>query len=129
GLGATRPLALLPGTAACGNAGSWQRWRDHFPLAHVLVAQRPGPSLTLGGMPAALAAEWRKRAGTPDVLRERPGGNVVTYGTTALDISAGAIRAHFAQARSPRYRLPSAVLDYIEAHGLYAQSSGRPWWC
>ena len=79
----------------------------------------------IGGA-GALAAEWRKRAGTPDVLRERPGGNVVTYGTTALDISASAIRAHFAQARSPRYLLPSAVLDYIEAHGLYAQSSGAP---
>ena len=94
--------------------------------AHVFVAQRPGHSLTPGGMPGALAAEWRKRAGTPDVLRQRPGGNVVTYGTTALDISASAIRAHFAQARSPRYLLPSAVLDYIEAHGLYAQSNGAP---
>src|SRR5436853_126757 len=46
--------------------------------------------------------------------------------TTALDISASAIRAHFAQARSPRYLLPSAVLDYIEAHGLYAQTGGAP---
>src|SRR6266571_3037732 len=72
-------------------------------------------------------AEWRKRAGTPDVLRERPGGNVVTYGTTALDISASAIRAHFAQARSPRYLLPSAVHDYIETHGLYTKegSAGK----
>ena len=77
-------------------------------------------------MPAALAQEWRKRAGTPDVLRERPEGSIVTYGTTALDISASAIRAHFAQARSPRYLLPSAVLDYIEAHGLYAKESGAP---
>ena len=125
-LGAKRPIVLLLGTDAFRNLSSWERWRDLFPLAHVLVAQRPGHSLTLGGMPAALAAEWRKRAGTPDVLRERPGGNVVTYGTTALDISASAIRAHFAQARSPRYLLPSAVLDYIEAHGLYAQSSGAP---
>src|SRR6267378_2444978 len=97
-----------------------------FELAHVFVAQRPGHSLTPGGMQAALAAEWRKRAGTPDVLRERPGGNVVTYGTTALDISASAIRAHFAQARSPRYLLPSAVLDYIEAHGVYSQPNGAP---
>ena len=102
------------------------RWRDLFPLAHVFVAQRPGHSLTPGGMPAALAAEWRKRAGTPDVLRERSGGSVVTYGTTALDISASAIRAHFAQARSPRYLLPSAVLDYIEAHALYAHPGGAP---
>ena len=124
--GAKRPIVLLLGTDAFRNLSSWQRWRDLFDLAHVFVAQRPGHSLTPGGMQAALAAEWRKRAGTPDVLRQRPGGNVVTYGTTALDISASAIRAHFAQARSPRYLLPSAVLDYIEAHGVYAQSNGAP---
>src|SRR4030081_2851917 len=114
--GAKRPIVLLLGTDAFRNLSSWQRWRDLFDLAHVFVAQRPGHSLTPGGMQAALAA----------VRRERPGGNVVTYGTTALDISASAIRAHFAQARSPRYLLPSAVLDYIEAHGLYAQPGGAP---
>src|SRR5216683_732474 len=89
--GPQRSLVLLLGTDAFRNLSSWERWRDLFPLAHVFVAQRPGHSLTPGGMPAALAAEWRRRAGTPDVLRERPGGNVATYGTTALDISASAI--------------------------------------
>ncbi len=124
--GAERPLVLLLGTDAFRGLTSWQRWRDLFTLAHIFVAQRPGHSLTPGGMPAALAAEWRKRAGTPDALRERPGGAVITYGTTALDISASAIRAHFAQKRSPRYLLPSPVLDYIEAHGLYAKENGAP---
>ncbi len=124
--GAKRSLVLLLGTDAFRNLTSWERWRDLFPLAHIFVAQRPGHSLTPGGMSAALAAEWRKRAGTPDVLRERPGGSIATHGTTALDVSASAIRAHFAQARSPRYLLPSAVLDYIEAHGLYAKENGAP---
>jgi nicotinate-nucleotide adenylyltransferase len=124
--GAERPLVLLLGTDAFRGLTSWQRWRDLFSLAHIFVAQRPGHSLTPGGMPAALAAEWRKRAGTPDALRERPGGAVITYGTTALDISASAIRAHFAQKRSPRYLLPSPVLDYIEAHGLYTKENGAP---
>jgi nicotinate-nucleotide adenylyltransferase len=124
--GAERPLVLLLGTDAFRGLTSWQRWRDLFSLAHIFVAQRPGHSLTPGGMPGALAAEWRKRAGTPDALRERPGGAVITYGTTALDISASAIRAHFAQKRSPRYLLPSPVLDYIESHGLYAKENGAP---
>jgi nicotinate-nucleotide adenylyltransferase len=121
GLGAKRSIVLLLGTDAFRNLIAWERWRDLFDLAHIFVAQRPGHSLTPGGMAAALAAEWRKRAGTPDVLIERPAGSIVTYGTTALDISASAIRAHFAQARSPRYLLPSAVHDYIEAHGLYTK--------
>lgn len=124
--GTERPLVLLLGTDAFRGLTSWQRWRDLFSLAHIFVAQRPGHSLTPGGMPGALAAEWRKRAGTPDALRERPGGAVITYGTTALDISASAIRAHFAQKRSPRYLLPSPVLDYIETHGLYAKEDGAP---
>jgi nicotinate-nucleotide adenylyltransferase len=125
-LGAQRSMVLLLGTDAFRNLPSWQRWRDLFGLAHIFVAQRPGHSLTPGGMSAALAAEWRSRAGTPDALRGRPAGSVVTYGTTALDISASAIRAHFAQARSPRYLLPSQVLDYIESNGLYAKENGAP---
>jgi nicotinate-nucleotide adenylyltransferase len=124
--GAERSLVLLLGTDAFRGLTTWQRWRDLFTLAHIFVAQRPGHSLTPGGMPTALAAEWRARAGTPDALRERPGGAVITYGTTALDISASAIRAHFAQKRSPRYLLPSPVLDYIEAHGLYTRENGAP---
>src|SRR5438552_3825226 len=68
--GPQRSLVLLLGTDAFRNLSSWERWRDLFPLAHVFVAQRPGHSLTPGGMPAALAAEWRKRAGTPDADRQ-----------------------------------------------------------
>lgn len=123
-LGADRPLVLLLGTDSFRGLTSWERWRDLFGLAHIFVAHRPGHSLTPGGMRAALASEWRKRAGTPDALRQRPAGSIVTYGTTALDISASAVRAHFAQARSPRYLLPGAVLDYIEAHGLYSKENG-----
>jgi nicotinate-nucleotide adenylyltransferase len=123
-LGAARPLVLLLGTDAFRGLTTWERWRELFELAHVFVAQRPGHSLTPGGMSAALASEWRKRAGTPDALRRRPAGSIIAYGTTALDISASAIRAHFAQSRSPRYLLPSAVLDYIHAHRLYASDNG-----
>jgi nicotinate-nucleotide adenylyltransferase len=122
--GKKRPLVLLLGTDAFRGLTSWERWRDIFELAHVFVAQRPGHSLTPGGMPAALASEWRRRAGTPDALRARSAGSVVTYGTTALDISASAIRAHFAQSRSPRYLLPSVVLDYIRRHDLYVRENG-----
>jgi nicotinate-nucleotide adenylyltransferase len=122
--GPRRPLVLLLGTDAFRGLTSWERWRDLFELAHIFVAQRPGHSLTPGGMPAVLAAEWRRRAGTPDALRGRPAGRVVTYGTTSLDISASAIRAHFAQSRSPRYLLPSVVLDYIRRHGLYSKENG-----
>jgi nicotinate-nucleotide adenylyltransferase len=123
-VGPARPLVLLLGTDAFRGLTTWERWRDLFELAHVFVAQRPGHSLTPGGVRAALASEWRRRAGTPDALRQRPAGSIVSYGTTALDISASAIRAHFAQSRSPRYLLPSVVLDYIRSRGLYVRKNG-----
>jgi nicotinate-nucleotide adenylyltransferase len=123
-LGSRRPIVLLLGTDSFRNLTSWERWRDLFELAHIFVGLRPGHTLTPGGMPPGLAAQWRKRTGTPDELGARPAGRVVIYATTALDVSASAVRAHFAQALSPRYLLPSAVLDYIEAHALYTQENG-----
>jgi nicotinate-nucleotide adenylyltransferase len=120
-LGPKRSIVLLLGTDSFRNLTSWQRWRELFELAHIFVGLRPGHSLTPGGMHPALAAQWRKRTGTPEQLLGQPAGRVVIYATTALDVSASAIRAHFAQARSPRYLLPGAVLEYIEAHALYTK--------
>jgi nicotinate-nucleotide adenylyltransferase len=120
-LGAARPVVLLLGTDSFRNLTSWERWRDLFELAHIFVGLRPGHSLTPGGMPAGLAAQWRKRSGTPEEILARPAGRVVIYATTALDISATAIRSHFAQGLSPRYLLPAAVLEYIESHRIYTE--------
>jgi len=124
-LGATRPLVVLLGSDAFGGLESWHRWREVFALAHIFVAQRPGHALDPAGPPPALAAEWRKRAGTIDALAAKPGGSIVTHATTALDISASAIRAQLAARRSPRYLLPAAVLDYIAAHRLYAHEESQ----
>ena len=118
-LGASRPIVLLLGTDSFRNLTTWERWKDLFELAHIFVGLRPGHSLTPGGMPAALAAQWRERSGTPEEILAEPAGRVVIYATTALDISASAIRAHFAQGLSPRYLLPAAVLEYIASHGIY----------
>jgi nicotinate-nucleotide adenylyltransferase len=118
-LGAQRPIVLLLGTDSFRNLTTWERWRDLFELAHIFVGLRPGHSLTPGGMPAELAAQWRRRSGTPEEIVARPSGRVVIYATTALDVSASAIRAHFAQGLSPRYLLPAVVLDYIERQRIY----------
>jgi nicotinate-nucleotide adenylyltransferase len=118
-LGPARPIVLLLGTDSFRNLTTWERWRDLFELAHVFVGLRPGHSLTPGGMPAELAAQWRRRSGTPEEILAHPAGRVVIYATTALDISATAVRAHFAQGLSPRYLLPAAVLEYIEAQRIY----------
>ena len=121
-LGDKRSIVLLLGTDSFRNLTTWERWRDLFELAHMFVGLRPGNSLTPGGMPAELAAQWRERSGTPEEIVARPAGRVVIYATTALDISATAIRRHFAQGLLPRYLLPAAVLEYIESHGIYTEN-------
>jgi len=121
-LGEKRSIVLLLGTDSFRNLTTWERWRDLFELAHIFVGLRPGHSLTPGGMPADLAAQWRQRSGTPEEIVARPAGRVVIYATTALDISATAIRRHFAQGLRPRYLLPAAVLEYIESHGIYTEN-------
>ena len=118
-VGEKRSVVLLLGTDSFRNLTTWERWRDLFELAHIFVGLRPGHSLTPGGMPAELAAQWRERSGTPEEIVARPAGRVVIYATTALDISATAIRAQFAQGLRPRYLLPAAVLEYIESRGIY----------
>jgi len=39
--------------------------------------------------------------------------------TPAIEISASDIRARCLAAKSIRYLVPDAVVDYIERHGLY----------
>ena len=121
-LGSERSIVLLLGTDSFRNLTNWERWKDLFELAHIFVGLRPGHSLTPGGMPPELAAQWRKRPATPEEILAQPAGRVVIYATTALDISASAIRAHFAQGLSPRYHLPAAVLEYIASHGIYGRA-------
>lgn len=120
-LGRERPIVLVLGSDAFGGLAGWHRWREVFDLAHIFVARRPGHPLAPEGMPAALAAEWRGRSAPPAALRAKPGGSIASQATTALNISASAIRAQLAAHRSPRYLLPSAALDYIEANGLYTR--------
>jgi nicotinate-nucleotide adenylyltransferase len=122
-LGPDRPLVLLLGADSFGKLDSWKRWPELFGLAHIFVAHRPGHDFTPVNIAPALSAEWRRRTGAPDKVQTQAAGTVVTCGTTALDISATAIRTHLAQGRSPRYLLPGAVLDYIEAQCLYTQEN------
>jgi nicotinate-nucleotide adenylyltransferase len=116
-----RSLVLLLGVDAFLGLSTWHRWRDLFALAHIAVATRPGHALVAEAMPEALAAEFATRCcDDPATLAATPGGRILPFTITALDISATDIRAQFAAGRSPRYLLPEAVLDYIADNKLYA---------
>jgi nicotinate-nucleotide adenylyltransferase len=119
-LGPARPLVLLLGTDAFSALPTWHRWSDLLHLAHIGVAHRAGAPPHPEELPAELVREFIQRhSDDPAVLRQHPAGRVVVFAMTPLDISATRIRALLAARRSPRYLVPSAVLDYIEQNGLY----------
>jgi nicotinate-nucleotide adenylyltransferase len=123
-LGAETPLCLIVGADAFLGLPTWHRWRELFELAHVVVAHRPG--FTLGSsspaMPAELWEEWQQRyCADAQIIKTSPHGSILTQETTALDISASAIRELVSRGGNPRYLLPEAVLTYILEHQLYAK--------
>ncbi|MNC96120.1 putative nicotinate-nucleotide adenylyltransferase [compost metagenome] len=72
-------------------------------------------------MPQPLAREYSARhMQQPLATHLSPAGGVAVIPFTALDISATAIRDMLRAGASPRYLLPSAVLDYIRQHHLYS---------
>jgi nicotinate-nucleotide adenylyltransferase len=121
-VGSQRALALLLGADAFLELATWHRWHELFDLAHILVAYRPGFPIDTwqSRMPEPLAQEYAARSmQQPLAVHLAPAGGIATIAMTALDISATFVRTAVRAGASPRYLLPDAVLDYIEAHRLY----------
>lgn len=117
------PVVLMMGADAFLSLPGWHRWRELLEICHIVVAQRPGYSVT--SWESALAPElWEAFANRSVVnmspLRGSPGGRIAIHTMTALDISASLLRSQLRSGVSPRYLLPDAVLDYIHRNGLYA---------
>jgi nicotinate-nucleotide adenylyltransferase len=118
-VGEDRPLVLMIGMDAFQQFDRWHRWREVVELCHLAVAIRPGWTPPQGGALAELLRE--RRVEEAAALRARPGGNLLFCPVTQMDISASRIRRLLAEGKSPRYLLPVAVLEYIQAAGLYQQ--------
>ncbi len=122
-LGALQPLCLFMGADAFLGLATWHRWRELFDLAHIVLAQRPGVAgiaRAAATLPAPLREALNRRlVHEPEAVHGKPAGAIVIQPVTALDISASQIRQELAAGHSPRYLLPDAVLDYIQANGLY----------
>ncbi len=120
-LGGEQPLILLLGTDAFLGLERWHRWRELFELAHIAVATRPGTTFDPAQCSPLLAAEHAARQTiSPLSLQATPAGHILTFPITALDISATQLRTQLTTGHSPRYLLPTQVLDYIFSHHLYS---------
>ena len=115
-LGEYQPLCLIIGADAFLGLPSWHQWRDIPQLAHVVVMQRPGWVVDVGGL-----RSWASSRLVDDPLRldKQPAGWITVVPVTPVNISATEIRRTVAAGGDPGAMLPKAVWDYIQAHGLY----------
>ena len=120
-LGGERPLVLIIGADQLHKLDTWRDWRELFDRAHFAIGARPGYALAPENLPAAVAEEWRRRAGDAAALARAPAGRIVAFPMTLLGISASDIRRRLAAGASARYLLPPEVLAYIRTHRLYSE--------
>jgi len=117
------PVVLMMGADAFLSLPGWHRWRELLELCHIVVAQRPGYTVTAweSSLPAELWEDFSGRLVVGlEPLRRAPGGRIAIHTMTALDISASLLRSQLRSGVSPRCLLPDRVLDYIRSEGLYA---------
>src|SRR5690606_16735712 len=89
--GCQRPLVLVLGADAFLGLPGWHRWQQIGDLANVLVASRPGVSLS--PLPAVLEADWgAHRVGSPADLRARPAGCWASFEVPPWPVSSSAVR-------------------------------------
>jgi nicotinate-nucleotide adenylyltransferase len=113
-------LFFIIGMDSFRDIGSWREYRRLFPLAHIVVAARPGISSDdpQALLPVAIRGDFCYDAQSKTLLH-RSGNRVIFLEETLLDISSTRIRRLAADGRSIRYLVTPAVEEYVSTHGLY----------
>ncbi len=112
----SEPLCLCIGMDALWGLSIWHRWRELLDFCHIVVAARPGWKLPHSGEIFELVNEHRTAV---EDMMQHPHGHIAIVEMALLPISATGIRQALLRNSSIRYLVPEAVLDYIEASGLY----------
>ncbi len=118
-----RPLCLTVGMDAFLGLPTWHRWREILQLAHVAVAHRPGWRAPTDG----LLGELLRERGTTRIadLHGEHAGHIFVHPVTQLEISSTDLRNIIVSGRDPRYLVPDAVRDIIQATGCYTPNAKR----
>lgn len=93
-------LLFIVGADAAAHLPAWKHIRKAMQLATFVVVRRPGSMLP------------------EHALMDQ----TIAVDTPFIDISSTRIRRDVAAGRSIRYRVPDAVIDHIQRHGLYRKS-------
>jgi nicotinate-nucleotide adenylyltransferase len=113
-----RSLCLLLGMDAFLGLPNWHRWRELLPLAHIVVAHRPGWRAPSKGPLGELLVDHG--TGSIGELHQRPAGCVYVRAVTQLEISSTELRSLIISGRDPRYLVPDAVRQIITETRCYA---------
>lgn len=120
-IGSDQPLAILIGADSFRSLDTWSRWRELFPLAHIVVAERDSERLEdAEDLPRPLAAEtdrrWAKQA---QELHARASGRIFALHQPMFPQSASELRRRLAADEPWRHWVHPDVAEYIAGHGLY----------
>jgi nicotinate-nucleotide adenylyltransferase len=113
-------LVFIVGADAFAEIHTWKDFGDIFSLCDFCVISRPGAPTTQLPIAAENAFCYDQNRG---VYVHRSGRTLRFLPVTALMISASDIRRRCHDGQSIRYLVPSAVADYIVAHGLYSDAA------
>lgn len=116
--GPDTPLAFIIGQDSLLSFPGWHRYETILDNCHLIVCRRPGYPMT---MPEAAHQQWLEQHLTHEMedLHRLPAGKIWLAETPWLAISATLIRQRLEQRQACDDLLPQAVLDYINAEGLY----------
>jgi len=120
--GPDQPLAFIIGQDSLLNFPTWHQYETILENSHLLVCRRPGYPLT---MREEQYQQWLEDHLTDNVedLHNQPAGKIYLAETPWFDISATLIRERLQQGLACDDLLPTPVLAYIHAHGLYQKSA------
>jgi len=114
-----RSLGLIVGMDAFLGLPGWHRWSEFLDVAHIVVAHRPGWKAPDIGPLGELISEYGTHR--VDDLHSATHGRVHIHAVTQLEIASTEIRDLVAAGRDPRFLMPDAVRDSIEASDLYKE--------
>ena len=119
-LGPAWELYFILGLDAILEIPTWKDFRELFTLSHIVVMDRPGYDRSRLETVLLQEVDPQFRPLPEGAGFRHPSGHqVLTLGTTLLDISATLIRRLVRQGESIRYLLPEAVREYIINHKLF----------
>ena len=109
------PLYLFLGTDAFIGIHTWYNWRRLLDLAHIVVMQRPGETLTMSDE----LTDWYKNNLASKKNKYDIAGNIWPVNVTQIGISATKMRERIAKGLNLRFLMPDAVISFIKILGLY----------